>query len=210
MMKFAVFLAAALLANGNAQAAGNNYCGELRGRHYGPYDYRKPSEFNLPIVENAHFTSEVEAGLRGNTGYLGDDLNYTLTAVPNHARALSTVSRLALRQKSVKIAYMKYPVECYFDRAIRFAPDDGTVRALYANYLQALGRVDEALKLFDSALELSPEDATIHYNAGLLYLKRHDYEKAREHARKAYDKEFPLPGLKNKLVEAGQWEVPAK
>ena len=35
---------------------------------------------------------------------------------------------------------------------------------------------------------------------------REQYDEARVHARKAYARGFPLPALKNKLLEAGQWK----
>jgi hypothetical protein len=37
-------------------------------------------------------------------------------------------------------------------------------------------------------------------------VKKKDYEQARTHARKAYDQGFPLPGLRNQLIQAGKWE----
>lgn len=202
-----VVAALAVSLSAGAQAA--NYCGELKN-HYGPFDYRLRGQVNLEIVEEAHFTAEVEAGISGSTGYLGGDLDYTLRAIPNHARALATIAKVGLRDKTVKVPHTRWPVECYFDRAIRFAPDDGAVRATYGSYLFALGKTDEALSMLKVATELSPDDAVIHYNTGLAYLKKKDYANARRHAKAAYDKGFPLPGLKNKLVEAGQWEQAAQ
>jgi hypothetical protein len=51
----------------------------------------------------------------------------------------------------------------------------------------------------------SPE---LHYNYGLLLTQLKDYEKARKHAKKAYDGGYPLPGLKNQLKAANQWNTP--
>ena len=203
-----VSIAALLLFASCASQAGE-LCGNLRSS-YGPFDYRKRDEFqsNFELVEGAHFTEGVEAGTRGNTGTVGADLNYTLTVIPNHARALATMGRVGLKEKQVQLPGAKYPVECYFDRAIRFAPDDGAVRATYASYLFALGQTDTALNMFTIAVGLSPDDPTINYNTGLAYLKKKDYAKANQYAQKAYKLGFPLPGLKNKLVEAGKW-VPA-
>ena len=53
---------------------------------------------------------------------------------------------------------------------------------------------------------LSPEDYNTHYNLGLLYFDKKNFAKSKEHAKIAYDQGFPLPGLKNKLTKAGQWE----
>ena len=52
---------------------------------------------------------------------------------------------------------------------------------------------------------MSTDGHTAHYNLGLLYVRKKDYDKARASADKAYGAGFPLPGLKNKLLEAGQW-----
>ena len=195
-------LAAVALSSGAAAQAAN-YCGDLENG-YGPLDYRL--RVGLEVVEKYHFTAKVEAGIDGVSSYLGDDLSYTLLAIPNHPRALSTMAKVGLRDKTLKVAHAKYPVECYFDRALRFTPDDGTVYGIYGNYLFALGRTDEALKRLKSAVELMPTDATINYNIGLVYLQKKDYPNALRHAETAYELGFPLPGLKNKLLAAGHWK----
>jgi hypothetical protein len=210
MKKYLMFAACVLVAASAAAQKNANYCGELKGRHHGPLDYRMRGQINLEIVEVAHFTPEVEAGVRGTSGYLGGDLDYTLKAIPNHARALNTIAKISLRDKVVQIPHSTYPVACYFDRAIRFAPDDGAVRAIYGSYLLSLGKLDDAEAMFVNALEMMPEDAAVHYNAGLLYFKQKKYEKARLHAKKAYDMGFPLPGLKKMLTQAGQWNEAAQ
>jgi tetratricopeptide (TPR) repeat protein len=188
-----------------SQTLASNYCGQLTF-HYGPFDYRQRAEGHLTIVENAHFTPEVEAGLHGNTSYLGDDLQYTLGASPNHHRALVTLGKIAARDKTVHVAHMKYPVGCYFERAQRFAPDDGMVPAIYGGYLFAVGKKDDALNAYKRAYTMLPDDAVVNYNLGLLYAERKDYEHALPHAEKAYALGFPLPGLKKKLVAAGKWQ----
>lgn len=203
------WLAAALVlaASGNALAAlpQKSICGELKNG-YGPLDYRDPNgQLDRERVTNYHFTPDVEQGIMGATGQIGGDLDYTLRAIPNHIGALASMTRLALTRKTLVIVGMKYPVECYFDRAIRFAPDDGAVRAAYASFFFQHGKLDEALGMFRAALDLSPEDAAINYNLGLLYLKKKDYDNANLYAKKAYALEFPLPGLKNMLVAAGKW-----
>lgn len=204
----------ALLAHGLAQAGDPaaartpSLCGELKNA-YGPYDYRRAStEFTsqIHLVESAHFTSEVERGIRGVTSTIGGDLDYTLRAFPNHPRALATLSRVALKDKRVVLDKMHWPVECYFDRALRFAPDDATVRGTYGHYLYARGQIDLAVVMFTKAFEIEPENATINYNLALGLLKQKQYEKANYHAQRAYALGFPLPGLKNMLREANKWD----
>lgn len=199
-----------LIASANLHAATANFCGELENP-YGPYDYRRRAEFqeNFRLVEHGHFTPDVENGIRGKTSTIGGDLSYTLRAIPNHHRALNTLAVVALREKSLHLKGLRYPVECWFDRAIRFTPDDETVYVTYGGYLYALGKTEEAIKIFKTGLSYAPENATLNYNIGLAYLKQRDYAKAQEHGRKAYQNGFPLPGLKNKLIELKKWDVAA-
>jgi tetratricopeptide (TPR) repeat protein len=159
----------------------------------------------LAVVENFHFTPNVERLVRGATGALGADISYTLEHFPNHHRALAAMSRLSLRDKSRKPHGARYTIECYFDRALRYRPDDARVYALYGSYLLALGQTTGALEQLEQAATLEPDNATAHYNLGLLYVKTRDYDKARASARKAYGMGFPLPGLKNQLAAAGEW-----
>jgi tetratricopeptide (TPR) repeat protein len=159
----------------------------------------------LAVVEQFHFTPSVEALIRGASGPLGGDIGYTLEHFPNHPRALAAMAKLALRDKNRRPHGAHYTVDCYFDRALRFRPNDARVRSLFGSYLLALGQTDSALEQLEKAATLEPENPTSHYNLGLLYVKKKDYDKARASAAKAYGMGFPLQGLKNKLVEAGQW-----
>jgi tetratricopeptide (TPR) repeat protein len=197
----------ALLASTDLHAATSNYCGELKNA-YGPYDYRTRAEHqeNFHLIEMAHFTPDVENGVKGATGLIGGDLDYTLRAVPNHHRALATLSTLALRDRSYEIPGMHHPVECYFIRALRLTPDDGAVYATYGSYLFSLGKTDKAAELFKQGISYEPENPTLNYNMGLIAFKQHDYVQAKTYAKKAYAAGFPLPGLRNKLIEAKQWD----
>ncbi len=199
---------AILALAGNAQAA-SGYCGDFTG-HYGPFDYRKRSEFNLEIVERFHYTEQVANGVSGESGYLGGDLDYTLRAVPNHARALATLAMVASRSKEPQLQGAKFPTECYFERAVRFAPDDGTAYAAYGNFLNRQGKTERAIKMMQQAVDLEPENPTFNYNLGLLYVKTRNYDKASTYADKAYSLGFPLPGLRNQLAEVRKGRSAAK
>jgi tetratricopeptide (TPR) repeat protein len=189
-------------------AATGNYCGELHGGHYGPFDYldRFNLEKQLNVVERFHFTPNVENLIKGNTGSIGGDLNYTLHAWPNHHRALASLARLSIREKSTRFHGLKYPVECYFDRAIRFNSADAKARAIYGGYLSHNGRIKEAIEQLEIAVKLEPDNVTALYNLGLMYFKQKQYKKANDYAQKAYGFDFPLQGLKNKLIKAGKWQ----
>lgn len=182
-------------------------CGPLANA-YGPFDYREVRGPKLDIVEGAHFTSEVEALLRGNRGYLGGDLDYTLRAFPNHHRALVSMMRYGEKTKSPQPRDVRYPVECYFTRAIRFRPDDVIVRMIYAAFLQKAGRNDEANAQLAEASELAKDNAFTHYNIGLIYLDAKDYANALRQAHRAYALGFPRTELKERLQAAGQWREP--
>ena len=163
----------------------------------------------LSVVEQFHFSRAVETLTQGMTGSLGGDISYTLEHFPNHHRALASMAKLGLRLKSAQPHGARYTVSCYFERAIAFAPHDVTARMVYGSYLLATGQDAMALEQLDAASRLAPEQATIQYNLGLMYVKKKEYEKASAHAQKAYALGFPLPGLKNKLKAAGKWKEPA-
>lgn len=200
-------LSLTLLGSLEAQAATKNYCGEL-ANGYGPFDYRRRSEFadNFYLVEMAHFTPDVENGIKGNTSSVGGDLDYTLRAIPNHHRALATLTSLALRERTLQINGMRYPVECWFNRALRFTPDDSNVYAAYGSYLFSVRKIAESTQLFKDGLAIDPENAILNYNLGLAYLKQGKLNLAKSHAEKAYAKGYPLQGLKNRLMEANAWD----
>ena len=182
------------------------YCGELKNA-YGPFDYM--DRFNLKneldIVEVYHFNSNVENLISGQSSSIGGDLSYTLRAWPNHHRALVALFKYSIKEKSTRIVGLKYPVECYFDRAIRMNTKDAQVRSIYSAFLSHHNRNKEALKQLRVAANLEPNNATILYNLGLLYFKQKNYEKAGHYAKQAYALDFPLPGLRNKLIQVGKW-----
>lgn len=189
-----------------AASAANADCGAPTVNASGG-DYTNPADRQkLTVVETFHFTPEVEHLKRGLSGRIGGDIGYTLEHFPNHHRALAAMARLAIRDKKPQPLGARYSADCYFERAIKFKGDDAAVRSVYASYLIAQGRTDAALAQLAEAARLQPENATTQYNLGLLYFKKQDYGNARMHARKAYDKGFPLPGLKVKLVDAGAWD----
>ncbi|MBK8750850.1 MAG: tetratricopeptide repeat protein [Candidatus Competibacteraceae bacterium] len=195
-------------------------CGPLLGVGYGPFDYNEPEARGQPLhlVESAHFTPEVETLIRGNTsGTPLGDLDYTLRAFPNHHRALYSLTKYELREKKKSqqagIPYTppqskaKFPAtaECYFDRAIRWRPDDPTVRLLYGLYLQLTGKLDQALAQYKLSEKIQPKSADLNYNMGLLYFDLKQYSLAKQYAQKAYQLGYPLPGLRKKLAGVGQW-----
>ena len=87
------------------------------------------------VVDN-HFQPTVEHLIRGQTSqYVGGDIDFTLRAIPNHPNALMSMMLLGEKEKSSTPRGSRYSVECWFERAIRFRPDDNVVRMIYANFL---------------------------------------------------------------------------
>lgn len=202
-------LAALVLGCANvAIAQQGSDCGNL-ANHYGPLDYRTTHGHAKFRVESVHFTPEVENLIRGRTSYLAADIDYTLRAFPNHHRALLAMMNYSLKIGLDKPQGARYRVECYFDRAIRFRPDDGAAHMLYGFFLLKKGRDAEAIEQLNKAHDLSGEDANINYNLGLAYFKLKEFGRALEYAHKAYAGGFPLPGLRNLLEKADAWRDPA-
>jgi tetratricopeptide (TPR) repeat protein len=203
-------LALALL-NGAADAEQLAYeCGTLDNR-YGPFDYSNPVHYRerLPIVERAHFNRDVESLRRGQTSHLpGEDLDYTLRAFPNHHRALYSMLQYHRRHpQAAKPPGTRYRAICWFQRAVVFAPHDPVAHMLYGLFLSQSGDGEGARRQFELSVALEPDSAEAHYNYGLVLVDLGDYDKALEHAHRAYALGFPLPGLRNKLTRAGHWKA---
>jgi len=191
------------------QSANISSCGALFGPgQYGPYDFRTDKE-KLPIVLGAHFTPEVEALIRGRTNRApGGDIDYTLRAIPNHPNALMAMMRLGEKEKTSQPSGSRYPVECWFDRAIRFRPDDNVVRMIYATFLAKNGRAPQVLEQLERVTATAGENAFTHYNAGLIYSDIKNYNKALVQAHRALALGFPRTELADQLKAAGKWVEP--
>lgn len=190
-----------------AQAQQENSSCPLRIEHYGPYDYRTEQD-KLAVVHKFHFTTRVEALIRGESGYVGDDISYTLKASPNHHRALVSLVRLWERSKVDPPPNVGFTVDCFFYRGIRFKPDDHIVRMLYAQYLGKVGRKEEAAKNLEVALQYAADNPMTHYNIGLVYfdLRMFDQALVRAHAAKAMG--YLRPELEEMLRKQGAWRDP--
>lgn len=208
-----MFLVTALswpFAKADAQPTGSVCEGVVQsvGRgEFGPFDYRTNRD-KWAIVENVHFTPQVEALVRGQTGTLGQDIAYTLSVFPNHHRALLAAMRMAERDKTVKPAGLKYSIDCHFERAIGFARDDNVTRLLYAMHLSKTNRKSMALATIDYVVANAVDNAFTHFNAGQLYLELNEFEKALRQAHKAAELGIPSSVLKDRLQKAGKWQEP--
>jgi tetratricopeptide (TPR) repeat protein len=171
-------------------------------------DYLDPSaQKKIQGIEAHHFTSDVEDLIRGKAqAGVGGELAFVLNWIPNHHRALQALVRLALRDKTEKPYQTDpYTVTCWLHRAMVFSPQDGQVYLIYGVYLARIGKYKQAQERLETADSLLVNNANVSYNLGLVFYELKDYERALERAKRAYASGFPLPGLRQKLVQAGVW-----
>jgi tetratricopeptide (TPR) repeat protein len=193
---------------GFAQTA-SSACGSLNNA-YGPYDFRTDKE-RLPIVLGAHFTPEVEALLRGKTSAKpGNDIDYTLRAIPNNPRALVAMMNLGEKEKTTRPSGANYSVECYFDRALRFRPDDNVVRLIFASFLAKNNREEDSKKHLEYVVETAGENAFTHFNAGMVYATLKDYDRALKQGLRAKELGLGWTELSDQLKAVGKWVEPGE
>ena len=197
-------------------------CGPL-ANNFGPYDFR-PEKFvrddmdshttKRGLVEGAHFTPRVEFLIGSQSKSMsqseppGGDIDYTLRAFPNHHRALMSVMKYGERKKSKQPAGLRYSVECYFERALRFKPDDTIARMLYATYLTKNSRLPEAVSQLEASDSLAAENPFTHYNIGLVYFDMKNYGKALAQAHRATALGFERTELRDLLKGVNKWQEP--
>jgi len=201
-------------------ASAQQGCGSLNNA-FGPYDYNDPAnhipfsggkDSHVSIVEGAHLNSFLTL-THTDFDTMGS-IDYTLRAIPNNPRALYLLIRFNRKLNGrlpkpprVVADSTSWPAtpECYFERAIRFAPRDPIVRQLLGVYLQWNGKFQEALNAYKQATDLGLKSAELYHNIGLAYFELKQYAEAKENARKAYELGYPTAGLRNKLISVGQW-----
>jgi tetratricopeptide (TPR) repeat protein len=210
MTPLRTLLSCLALALGAIQAfAQENTCGSLDNGNFGPYDYRIERTDKLRIVEKNHFAPQVAALVQGQSGPLGADLDFILRASPNHHRALEALIRLRDRPETLAKSQLPRPINCYFERALRFRPDDTTARMLFVTLLLKEKRQELALKEIDKARSYGADNAFTRYNLGLLYLDAGQPDMALAEAHEALALGFPRTDLRDRLVALGRWREPA-
>lgn len=205
----AVLTCAWLTQPAMAQMPSPSSCGNLSNGDNGPFDFRNERRDLLKHGETFHFTPKVESLLRGESGYqVGNDISFLLIMFPNHPRALVAMMRWGEKLKTSKPHDTPYTVECYFERALRFRPDDNVARMIYALFLSKNSRKAEALQHLDRVSSTAGDNPFTHYNAGLLYFDIEQYDKALVQAQTALAMGFTRTDLKDKLKAAGKWVEP--
>lgn len=196
-------------------------CGVLQNHgDIGPWDYFDPSSSastgadpmgRIKRVENVHFKQGIRSLNIKQNGIeqLTAEITYTLSVFPNHPEALLAITRLEkmaggkLPQRSADIYKPKISAYCFFDRALRFRPDQPGTRFTYAIYLHQQGKYAEALHHYQFAETEFENNLFFQYNMGLLYSDMKNWTKAAEYAERAYSGGAVFPGLRQRLEKAG-------
>ena len=190
-----------------AVAGAEKVCGSLEW-NYGPYDYRYATVHQRKLVESAHFTPEAEQFVEAPTGSLGADFKYTLSVFPNHPRALLAMERLAAKERRNPAGGAKYTVECFYERALRFKPDDHIPRLLYVSFLMRQNKLDEARTHLEYVASTTQDDAFAQFNVGMLYADMKDYDKALTQAHRVMGLGSDRRELRDRLTAVGRWVEP--
>ena len=180
---------------------------------HGPYNYRTATKGEKDLVERAHFNEHFEAYRLGKVKFQkkydrnietpAAGFGYTLWAFPNHYRALVAIEDLSFRQKSDKLDGLPLRVHCYFQRAVKFVPEDGLSRALYGYYYARRKSASEAEQQLAKAIEYQADDVNVLNYVATAYLEVGNTDQAVENAKKAYALGYPFPGLRNRIEKAG-------
>lgn len=186
----------------------------IKGRH-GPFDYNKASSGEKTLVEIPHFDAHYQAyrlgknKLQKKSDHIIETpaagFSYTLWAFPNHHQALAAMEDLGIKYKSEKPPVAELRVHCYFQRAVKFVPDDSLVRSIYGYYYARRGKAPESKMQLAKAESTGDERMSVLVYMAFAYLELNEYDKALVAAKRAYELGYPLPGLRNRLEKAGKW-----
>jgi tetratricopeptide (TPR) repeat protein len=116
--------------------------------------------------------------------------------------------RLGEKENTPKPNGSRYSVECWFDRALRFRPDDTTVRMIYSTYLSKNKRIPEAVAQLEQASTIAKDNSFTHYNIGLIYFDMKIYDQALAQAHRASALGFSRTELRDMLESVKQWQEP--
>ncbi|MCL2885691.1 MAG: hypothetical protein FWF20_02695 [Betaproteobacteria bacterium] len=204
---------------GHTQESSERYdpdCLPLKqGARYGPFDYNKAPQDQRELVEARHFNEIYRTYLAGKDRsklIYGDvvsspaaEFSYTLWAFPNHARALAAMEDLAIKHKSDTPPGAQLRIHCYFQRAVRFTPEDPLVRSLYGYYYARREKKEEAMAQLAKAEALNSGIIDVAVYSAFAYFEIKEFDKSLAAAKQAYTLGYQLPGLRNKLERAGKW-----
>lgn len=153
----------------------------------------------LRNVEKHHLQQGIDRMNEGRFDNAVAEFDFILRYYPNHPRALLLMGELSRKMDKPGQAHE------YFAKALNLFPHNPATYSVYGIFLQRSGDLGGAIEQYSKALERNPNHSEVHYNIGLAYLESGEPEKAREHAVRAYELGYPLPGLRDQLSKAGHW-----
>ncbi len=131
-----------------------------------------------PKDAETHFSVAVAlAGEAGKEAEAEKEYREALRLQPYHAPAEAGLADLLSGQPQ-----RAAEAEAHFRRAVELDPRSAKARYNYALWLEdSAGRLDEAAAEYEAALRIDPGYARAHNNLGILFARRKEFAKAREH-----------------------------
>lgn len=169
--------------------------------NYGePFNFYEPAPSKLlENVEKYHLNQGIDKVRQGKYEYAWSEFAFMLHYFPNHPKALELIGDLSIQMETPDQARR------YFETAVRLYPNQAETHALFGVFLHRLGQYQQAIESYQRAIALNDKVIDYHYNLGLAYFAQKDYQNALEQATIAYNKGYPLPGLKDKLKAVDAW-----
>lgn len=136
-----------------------------------------------------------------------DNIDYSVKRTPREHSLYPEMLTMIAAAHSGRREYEQ--AEQYLRESMRLHPRYAGAYAALGLLYRDLGRKEEGrdvLKEGDAAT--NGESAEIHYFLGLMLLEEGEIDAAVAHAREAYARRYPLPGLRQKLEQIGRWREP--
>ena len=186
---WAVGIVAALVAGlAGAQATDNDY-------------YTTTDITLLRTVERYHVVVAEEKIRTKFYSAARSDLDFVLRYFPNHPKGL-----LLMGQLCTDHAMPHCELDSVFEKAIAINPNVAGTYVTQGVYLHRVKRYREAIASYQRGLAIDPDSINGHYNLALAYLETKQYDLANQEAQRAYALGAPLPGLRDRLKQSGQWK----
>jgi tetratricopeptide (TPR) repeat protein len=178
----------------------SSYALDIRPEWQHPHDYYDPKNaLLLSHIDGHHLNQGIGKMEDGHYKAAEHDFEFMLRSFPNHPVALLRMGEVALKQQRPDLAIH------YFEKAIAIYPKTPSNYLVYGIFLHQQDRFYEAIEKYKISLELDPKLTEAHYNLGLAYVAVENFEAALNQAKIAYQQGYPLPGLRQKLIDAKVW-----
>jgi len=174
------------------------------------FEHMKHKNYNdaIPLLNKAieADSSYVDAYLALRQVYLEvGDTTKALEICKKGIRCFSDPDSNRKMAKAIADLYAKMgepqKAEQLFQKILKDYPKDANSYDLYASYLESQGRYDEALKSYEKAYELKPDDEGIAFRIGSFYFERGRYKEAVKFLEKAKQSFVDDIDIMKKLAE---------